>query len=206
MKLNVNKTKVLFFNRDDLYPDIDLRIDHQKVEVVQCFKFLGVHLDASLSFQHHFKLLHDKLCRSTYIIQSLSRFLPSICLHIMYFAYYHSHILYCLHIWYPLLSTSFQDCLYKVQKRVIRSLCNASFNQHCMPLFKSQRILTVKDLLFVENTKFIFRLQNNLCPNPISLLFDLGSSTVNTRGRKLLILKHTTAKVNKSFLCKSFID
>ena len=97
-KLNVNKTKMLLFNREGLFPDFNLQIEQQRIEVLRTFKFLGVTLDMSLSFELHFRQLHDKLIRSTYVVRSLAHFLPSICLRTLYFVHYHAHILYCLHM------------------------------------------------------------------------------------------------------------
>ena len=109
-------------------------------------------------------------------------------------------------IWFPLLNSSQQECIYKLQKRIVRSLCNVNFTQHCMPLFKAQGILMVKDLLLVKNAKLLYKLNNNLCPSLISQLFNMSTNSTRTWGHNLLIPKHCSTKVNKSFLCKSIID
>ena len=92
LKLNVSKTKTMMFSVDGLIPDYNLFINGEKLEVIIKFKFLGVLLDVNLSFEHHYKLLHDKLLKSTFVIRSLSHFLSLYCLRTLYFTHYHSHL------------------------------------------------------------------------------------------------------------------
>ena len=90
LKLNVKKTKILLFNKDGLFPSIDLGINGESIETVTNFKFLGVHIDSCLSFMTHYSVLHTNLLKSTYIIRSLSKVLPLYVLCPLYFAYYRS--------------------------------------------------------------------------------------------------------------------
>ena len=64
LKLNVKKTKAVLFNKEGLSPNIDLEIDGEYVECVKSFKFLGITLDNSISFEMHYRSLHDRLLRS----------------------------------------------------------------------------------------------------------------------------------------------
>ena len=136
LKLNVGKTKALLFNAEGLTPNIDLEIYGQKIQTVTDFKFLRMHLDASLSFVKQFTELHKCLSQAVFIIRKLLKILPSDCLRTLYYAYFHSNLTYRLAVWYPLLSKSTQNTLYIMQKRVVCSILGASFRQHCMLLFK----------------------------------------------------------------------
>ena len=104
LKLNVQKTKCAIFNHEGLFPNVELMVNDEVIEVIPAFKFLGVILDQSLSFAKQFSTLYDKLVKSSFVIRSLSRYVPVKCLRQLYFAYYHSHLTHCSVVWWPLLN------------------------------------------------------------------------------------------------------
>ena len=150
--------------------------------------------------------VYQKLSQVGFIIRKLASYLLKICLRSLYYAYFHSNMCYCLQIWFPLLSKKNQNSLYILQKRIIRSLCGAHPLQHCMPLFKSERILTIYDQLRIENAKIAHRLNYGNCPIPISSLFGKGKCNYNTRSGTMVIRNHLSSKFNKSFLCKTISE
>ena len=104
LKLNVQKTKCVIFNHEGLFPNVELMVDDEVIEVVPAFKFLGVILDQSPSFAKQFSTLYDKLVKSSFVLRSLSLYVLVECLRQLYFAYYHSHLTYCSVVWWPLLN------------------------------------------------------------------------------------------------------
>ena len=131
LKLNVSKTKSLLFNHEGLCPRVDLEVDCQVIETVNEFKFLGIWLDPSLSFECHFRTFYDRLIKLCFVIRSLSRILPSYTLRYLYFAYYHSHLTNCLPIWYPLLNQGMQNSLYAPEENYkIHAWCQSVATLH----------------------------------------------------------------------------
>ena len=61
LKLNVKKTKVLLFNREALFPNVELFINGEPLDVVTQVKFLGVIVNNSLSFHPDYTVLHNRL-------------------------------------------------------------------------------------------------------------------------------------------------
>ena len=159
LKLNVRKTKCVLFNREGLFPMVDLQVDGQIIETVRKYKFLGVTLDQTLSFVDHFNELYDKLVKLSFIIRSFSRFLSEDTLRQLYFVYYHSHLTCSLNVWWPLLVQSAHDSLNVLQKRIVRNMCKAYPRQHCMPLMKTHKILTIADESYVMNCKLVHRIE-----------------------------------------------
>ena len=104
----------------------------------------------------------------------LAKFLPIICLCELYFAYFHSHIVYSMLSWYPLLSANCQNVLITLQKKIVRSVCNVPYRQHCVPLFKKNGILRLEDQIILEGNKHIHRIVNDNCPIPIVNLCQAG--------------------------------
>ena len=82
--------------------------------------------------------------------------------------------------WFPFLDKKSQNSLYVLQKRLIHSLSNAGFRDHCMPLFKKLGVLTVHDLLYKSNVLLIFRVVNQIAPSPIANMFDFSVNVQKT--------------------------
>ena len=61
LKLNIQKTKCMLSNKDGLFPNIELCVDDEVIEMVGEYKFLGIVMDNLLNFVKHFKALHEKL-------------------------------------------------------------------------------------------------------------------------------------------------
>ena len=170
LKLNVSKMRYILFNREGLYPNVDLEVDSELIGPAKEFKFLGLTLDSELKFESHYLGLYEKLSKARFLIRSLSKYLPSDCLRILYYAYYHSHLTYCLMVWWPLVSKSAQEMIQKLQKRIVRAVCKVNFRAHCMPLFKREKIIVVQDQIVVENCKLMHRIYNNNALNPVKHL------------------------------------
>ena len=203
LKLNVKKTKTMLFNAEGLTPNINLMIYGESIECATEFKFLGLTLDVTLAFDQHFLNLYRKLMQAHFIIHKLNKIFPNEVLWTLYFAYYHSNLMYCLLVWYPLLHKKHQNSLYMSQKRMIRLISGVSLRAHCMPLFKARNVLVIQDQLTLENCKLIYRVESKNCPLPIVNLFEVGQ--YNTRCN-INMRVHRSAKYNNSFLCKSILD
>ena len=204
LKLNVARTKAVIFNAEGLFPQVTLEIDHQMIECVTEFKFLTLILDNVLSFETYYLNLYRKLLHSQFIIRKLGSVFPYAVLKTLYYAYFHSNLAYCLLIWYPLLSKKHQNSLYICQKRMIRIILGVNSRLHCMPLFRARNVLTLTDLVFLENCKLIFKIDRGISPILLMNMFNIGRC--NTHSRNLEIKPHLTSKVNSSFLCRSVSD
>ena len=209
LKLNVSKTKCMLFYREGLNPYVSLTVEDQEIEMVTSFKFLGIKLDCDVSWVSHYKDLHLKLMKLSFVLHSLTRILPYMCMKVLYFSYYHSHIVYCMTSWYPLLPHNLQLALCRLQKGIVRSIGKLPYRSHCMPIFKKFGILALDDLLLVKNRKLIFRVMRGQCSKPLCNFFrdqPTHSMRYPTRNRSINVKKHSLSMVNKSFLCKAVMD
>ena len=201
LKLNVSKTKYVLFHEDGLTPHVDLVVNDQSIGRSANFKFLGVTLDPALSFDSHFAELYAKLSKSSFIIRGLGKFVPRECLRYLYFGYYHSHLTYCLPVWWPLLRQSSQLKLEILQKRIVRCICNELPRQHCMPLYKKQKILTISDQVLLENVKWVYRIIYDLCPKLVMRLYSVKVNKLDS-GLQVSSNNYCNRACNLSFLCK----
>ena len=192
LKLNVKKTKSVLFERNGLFPTVELNVDGEEIENVRDFKFLGIKLDSMLSFVNHYGTVLQKLTRATFVLRLLSKILPMFCLRYLYFAYFHSHLTYGMLIWYPMLSQSHKNALYLLQKRLIRTMCNANFRDHCMPLFREQKILCMAEQIQLENCKLLYHIEQGLVPIAVINLYP--KSKMKTRSGRVQIPSHASTK------------
>lgn len=76
-----------------------LTIDDETVPYVDSFKYLGLIMDSSLTWQHHIDQLSITLSRMCGLIRKLTDFLPFKALEKLYFAFFHSHLQHLAIIW-----------------------------------------------------------------------------------------------------------
>ena len=89
--------------------------------------------------------------------------MPSNILKRLYFAFFHSHLLYGLTIW-SATSKSYLDPLKKLQNRAIRIITNADRFENGSLLFRNLKILRLDDLIKLETAKFMNSFDNNALP------------------------------------------
>ena len=127
-------------------------------------RFLGVHIDPSLSFQFHINIIHSKLSKTMYILRTVKNFLPEKALKSIYYSLFHSHLVYCLPVW----SSASQSLLKKItilQKKAIRILTHNVYNAHTEPLFKKEKILPFEKLILFFNLQFMQKNIQGLLPD-----------------------------------------
>ena len=141
MALNVNKTKFMIFHNkgkkidlqntslvynnnplkaiqnSNLITPIERIHSMHPVKNLRSLKLLGIYLDENLNFNINTDKLCAKLSRSIFIINRAKHLLNDKSLRTLYFALFHSHLLYC-----PLIysSTSQKNVtkIFKLQKKV----------------------------------------------------------------------------------------
>jgi hypothetical protein len=83
---------------------------------MRVYKTLGVYFDESLSFSRHVEVMVSKLSRAIYMLNRVKNILPVSALKSIYFALFHSHLLY-----YPTVisctSNTNLDKIVKMQKK-----------------------------------------------------------------------------------------
>jgi hypothetical protein len=135
---------VMDFNDPDsavINPDWIFLISRASVnDDIPAIRFLGVHFDPNLNFNYHIKLVCSKLSKALYLLRSSKHFLTQKALKAVYYSLFHCNIIYCLPIW---SSTAISNLkvVEKMQTTAIRLICNANYNAHTEPLFKSLQIL-----------------------------------------------------------------
>jgi len=185
LSLNPKKTQYIIFSNSPLIHQTPTSVvidnnnpGEQKAENIfeikritpndECpvYKYLGIHLDPSLTFKYHIQKILSKLSRALYILRTVKNFLPINSLITLYYSLFHCHIIYGNEIWSS-ASDNLLNEIYKKQKIAIRLITNSKFNAHTQPLFKKYSILPFPDLVdYTKITLFQSIVQNHA---PISL-------------------------------------
>lgn len=77
LTLNLDKSKVMVFSGlkgahlKNFVKDIDIRINGEKLEVLQSYKYLGIHLDSGLRFTGHIAKIKQQICYRLYILRKV---------------------------------------------------------------------------------------------------------------------------------------
>lgn len=162
LSLNAKKTKYMIFH----YPQRkikhiipNLTINGITIERVSSFNFLGLRIDENLSWKEHTNKIANKISRSLGIMRKLKNFIPLSTLKLLY------NSLVLPYIQFSILCWGFKPGrVVKLQKRAIRLLSGSKYNAHTQPLFKENKLLTLKDIFHLSVLKFTHKLVNKETP------------------------------------------
>ena len=114
--------------------------------------FLGLTVGNSLTWQSHINKLTSKLSSASHILRTLRPTLTIKNLKVIYFSYVHSIISYGLIFW---STSSFSNLIFKLQKRIIRTLTNSNYRSFCWDLFKKLNILPLQPQYILSLAMFV---------------------------------------------------
>ena len=135
------------------------KINNTNIEKVEQFKFLGLTLDSNLNWKKHSDNITNKCSQIIGILNRLKQILPQNIKIMLYNALLLPHINYCLVTW------GYQCKRINIlQKRAIRLITLSTYNCHTAPLFKKLKLLTIKDMLALQELKFYYKLTHNELP------------------------------------------
>ena len=93
---------------------------------------------------------------------------------------FYPHIDYCCEIWGNTYSTNIQ-CLYLLQKRVVRNVTHSEYLASTNELFIKLNILKLKDIVKYKSYLFAFKAFNSKLPSTLNSLFTIKSCPYGMR-------------------------
>ena len=114
---------------------------------VQEIKFLGLHIDTMLNWNHQYNLLYNNIRLNKKLLTLSQNMLMEQAKLALYYAHIHSHLNYEILIWRSMLLKNKLDKLFKVQKECMRSISNVSRTAHTNPIFKRLKILMLMQMI-----------------------------------------------------------
>ena len=101
LSLNATKTELVIFRSKwhKLDRDVIIKLNGIRLKPTEHVKYLGLHLDKNLSWDHHIHILSNKLSRANGILSKLRYNAPrSVCLNV-YYSIFYSHLIYGSTVW-----------------------------------------------------------------------------------------------------------
>ena len=131
LSLNVNKTHFIIFSskKKKILIENDITISGSQIEQVEATKFVGVYLDAKLSWNYHINYIDDKIAKSIGIISKAKRVLNTETLRILYYTFVYPYLHYGIEVW-GCTSQSYLLRVYRLQKKIIRIIASAHHKAH----------------------------------------------------------------------------
>jgi hypothetical protein len=199
LALNLSKTKYIIFrtrgkkipndidpvvvNQNELHkeedPDLITTIERiyndSPITENRSFKLLGVYFDEFLSFDKNTDVLCAKLSRANFFLRRISHTISLKSLRCLYFALFHSHLIYCLNI----SSCTSQSNLNRINilhKKAIRIINRAKYNAHTAPLFKQSSILPFDMQVKYNKLMLMHSIRYNYCPSSLNDIFTVNAN------------------------------
>ena len=167
LTLNVEKSVFLMFNRKGQGNINQLKLGDSLINRVSTTKFLGVWLDDQLNWKTHLNKLLSKLKCGLGMLQRSKELLSYKAKKLLYYGQVHSHLCYRLGVWGPMLSSGQIIQLCTIQRKCVRMIDSSV---PTIEAFKKLQILTVSDMINLEQGKLGYKLCNGLLPSVLTHL------------------------------------
>ena len=178
LSLNVSKSSFIIFHPPQKkLQKVFIKINSEIIPEKNNTKYLGVVLDKHLSWTEHIHYLNTKLYKSIGMISKLRHYVSQTLLRTIYFAFFQSHIEYCINIWTCTTRTTLEPINISM-KKAIRKMTFSKMDSHTKPLFKKLNSLDFQNTLELNLGKFMWDVTRNNYPLNISQF--VGGSTKQT--------------------------
>jgi hypothetical protein len=184
LSLNVKKThSMLFRNKQKAYQCLnEIKIMGNAIENVSQTKFLGVILDCHLDFSKHISYIKGKIAKGIGIICKAKVFVNKNTLINLYNSFILPYLNYCNEIWGSTYNCHL-DCIFKLQKRVVRIITSSTTLQNSDELFSKLKLLKLSQLYVYNIGIFMFKFYHNLLPQIFNDIFNYNFTIHNYQTR-----------------------
>ena len=137
--------------------------------------FLGLIIDDDLSWRHHIIKVTSKISKLCGIMARARHYLPIRTLRTVYNAMVYSY-LSCSDVVWASTYLSRLDALYKVQKKIIRTISFSKYEQESRKLFISLQLLNIHELNYYQIGLFMYSYTKGSLPSAFSNYFSLNDT------------------------------
>ena len=156
LTLNLSKSVCMLFH-GPVGVNFTLAVRNISILTVKVTKFLGVLIDDHLKWDQLVSKLIIKIKRNDHLLKTGKCLLSIHAKKLIYFAHTQSHINYSLLVWGNMVSTTQLSRLQNEQDKCLK-LIHKNWSRSKL------QILSVRDLIELENAKFGYKLANGLLP------------------------------------------
>ena len=146
LSINVNKTHYLVFcSKSTKVNDLIIKLNHHPISRVYSTKFLGVYLDANLSWKNHIEYISKKIAKSIGIICKARKILNKSTIISLYYTFVYPYYIYGIHVWGSTYPTSLKPIVLS-QKKIIRIITCSKYMASTQILYERYKILQTEDV------------------------------------------------------------
>ena len=140
-------------------------------------KFFGVLIDQHLSWKTHIDFVSKKISKSVGIIAKARFYLSSQTLMTLYYSLVYPFLTYCNVAWSSTYCSNL-NCIYLLQKRIVRLITKAHYLANTASLFSQLKVLDIFSINSFSVATFMYSYHHNLLPSSFRDLF-LSSNEVH---------------------------
>ena len=170
LSLHLGKTNYMLFRSRPPDNELALKINNVVLPRVAATKFLGIIIDDKLSWKPHIQSVKSKLSSVLSIMYKASQLVNTTGMYTLYCSLFHPYLSYCNEIW-DNTYTSNVKCLFTLQKKAIRLICNADRLAHTNAMFKDMSILKLSEFVKYKTAIVMFNIFHGTLPIQLQMRF-----------------------------------
>ena len=140
-----------------------------------------------------------KLGSAIGMFKYVSKLLPRHIKILMYNSFILPYFNYCATVWFQTSKCNL-DKLQVLQNRALRFILNCSFDTHVVTMFKKLKLLNVRQLCIYNLVILMFKIENNIVPNYLTMPETKYRSRYNLRSYAHNNLYHTNKHVKSLYV------
>ena len=141
---------------------LSIKIMNEIIAHKQTVKVLGMYIDEKLDWHEQINYIKSKLRSGIYAMNKTSIKHKTM----LYYSLIYPYLDYGISLWGS-THTNYINKITILQKKAIRIISNAQYNDHTNPLFKKHEILKLSDIHNHKLGKYMYQLVKNILPDPL---------------------------------------
>ena len=193
---------MVFTPRNKLINDIDVKIHDVQIQRVYATKFLGVQIDAHLTWKTHIEYTCEKLSKCVGILCKARKKIYKSTLISLYYSFSYPYFIYCNHVW----GQNYPSCLERIsliQKKLVRIITCSPFRAHTEPLYFANKILKVSDVKYYIIGIFMYECLYGNIPDIFRNYFsEMLMSMIIIFGMQMIYMYHMDDLISENSVSK----
>ena len=184
LSLNVKKTQFMVFSlRKHIITNTDLCINNQIIDRVEHTMFLGVILDAHLTWSYHIQHVKIKIAKNIGILCRARKVLKRTTLITLYYAFIYPYLTYCVEVWGSAAKV-YIISVEKVQKLACRIITSMPPRTSSALLFTMLNFLTFNAIYKQCVLVMMYKFNTGMLPDVLNNMFTRTNTIHNIATRQ----------------------
>ena len=163
--------------------DLNVKIQNANIERVYVTKFLGVMIDAQLSWKSHIEYTCKEIAKCVGVILKARKKLNKSVLLNLYYSFAYPYFIYCNHVWGNTYPTNLKK-ITVLQKKLIRIVTCSPYRAHSKPLLVANNVLSVSEINVYMVGILMYNYCNDNMPDIFNGFFQRNSERHNRNTRQ----------------------